>query len=79
MSAKIQIKSDLAGTSGGLFLLLDHFDMANLDILTNKSLGNRWLDSEYSCSDIFKALLATYVANGSCIECSKRISDWISE
>ena len=38
MSAKIQLKSDLVGTFDGIFLLLDHFDNANLDRLTDKLL-----------------------------------------
>lgn len=45
MSAKIQIKSDMAGTSGGLFLLLDHFDKAHLDKSTYKSSRNKWFDA----------------------------------
>ena len=79
MSAKIQIKSDLVGTFGGIFLLLDHFDNANLDKLIDKSLGDRRFNAKYSYSDIFKTLLATYASNGSCIEDSKQMSGQISE
>ena len=79
MSAKIQLKSDLVGTFGGIFLMLDHFGKANLDKLINKSLGDRRFNAKYSYSDIFKTLLATYTTNGSCIEDSRRISGQISE
>ena len=79
MSAKIQLKSDLVGTFGGIFLMLDHFNKAGLDKLVDKSLGNRRFNAKYSYSDIFKTLLATYATNGSCIEDSRRISGQISE
>lgn len=79
MSAKIQLKSDLVGTFGGIFLMLDHFNKAGLDKLVDKLLGNRRFNAKYSYSDIFKTLLATYATNGSCIEDSRRISGQISE
>ena len=79
MSAKIQLKSDLVGTFGGIFLMLDHFNKAGLDKLVDKLLGNRRFNAKYSYSDIFKTLLATYTTNGSCIEDSRRISGQISE
>ena len=72
MSAKIQLKSDLVGTFGGIFLMLDHFNKAGLDKLVDKLLGNRRFNAKYSYSDISKTLLATYVTNGSCIEDSKQ-------
>lgn len=31
MSAKIQIKFDLVGTFGGIFLLVDHFNKVGFD------------------------------------------------
>ena len=79
MSAKIQLKSDLVGTFGGIFLMLDHFNTASLDKLVDKLLENRRFNAKYSYSDIFKTLLATYATNGSCIEDSRRISGQISE
>ena len=59
--------------------MLDHFNKVGLDKLVDKSLGNRRFNAKYSYSDISKTLLATYAANGSCIEDSKQISDQISE
>ena len=79
MSAKIQIKSDLVGTFGGIFLMLDHFNKVGLDKLVDKLLGNRRFNAKYSYSDISKTLLATYATNGSCKEDSKQISGQISE
>lgn len=79
MSAKIQIKSDMVGIFGGIFLMLDHFNKVGLDKLVDKLLGNRRFNAKYSYSDISKTLLATYVTNGSCIEDSKQISGQISE
>lgn len=79
MSAKIQIKSEFVGNSGGIFLLLDHFNKAGLGDLVYNSLGNRKFNAKYSYSEILQTLLATYLSGGSCIEDSKRISAQIPE
>ena len=52
MSAKIQLKSDLVGTFGGIFLMLDHFNKAGLDKLVDKLLGNRRFNAKYLISII---------------------------
>lgn len=46
MSAKIQIKFDLVGTFGGIFLMVDHFNKVGFDKLVDKLLGNRRFDAK---------------------------------
>lgn len=59
--------------------MLAHFNKADRNKPTNKSLANSHFNTQYSYSDIFNTLLATYTTNGSYTEDSKHISGQISK
>lgn len=66
--AKLQIKSEIIASHGGIFQIMDVFERLGLGKLIDSSLGQRdasWNSFQYS--EVIEALFCTYLCGGDCL------------
>lgn len=67
--AKLQIKSEIIATYGGIFQIMDVFERLGLGKLIDSSLGRRnasWNSFQYS--EVVETLFCNYLCGGDCLE-----------
>ena len=77
--AKLQIKSEIIASHGGIFQIMDVFERLGLGKLIDSSLGQRdasWNTFQYS--EVIETLFCTYLCGGDCLEDIDMLSPQLS-
>lgn len=67
--AKLQIKSEIIASHGGIFQIMDVFERLGLGKLIDSTLGKRdasWISFQYS--EVIETLFCNYLCGGDCLE-----------
>ena len=67
--AKVQIKSEIIASYGGIFQIMDVFERLGLGKLIDSSLGKRnasWNSFQYH--EVIETLFCNYLCGGDCLE-----------
>lgn len=65
--AKVQIKSEKITPFGGIFSIMEQFDVLLSNVI-DSTLGKRCQSFGYSYSEILRSLMCVFFCGGSCIE-----------